>query len=132
MKNGNDFNSVSFLDKEHLKYLYLSPQGRINRQRIWLGGLLLGLVWIPTVIAYVILSAIGSFLAIVGILLFISVGIGMAIAELMLFVKRAHDRNHSGWYILLTMIPLIGIIFQLELLFLKGNSDANDYGMDPT
>ena len=62
MKNGTDFNGTSFLDAGHLKYLYMSPQGRINRQRIWIGGLLLGLAMIPILIVSGILIGIGVFL----------------------------------------------------------------------
>ena len=49
----------------------------------------------------------------------------------MLPIKRAHDRDHSGWYIMLTMIPIIGMIFSLDLYFLKGNDGTNKYGADP-
>ena len=132
MRNGSDFNGVSFLDEEHLKYLFLSPQGRVNRQRFWLGGLLLFLVYIAAFILYGILSAIGSLLGIAGIFLIIVVAVGFSIAAIMLQIKRAHDRNHSGWYILLTMIPFIGILFTIELLFFGGTAGANGYGMDPT
>ncbi len=132
MRNGSDFNGVSFLDEEHLKYLFLSPQGRVNRQRFWLGGLLLFLVYIAAFILYGILSAIGSLLGIAGIFLIIVVAVGFSIGGIMLQIKRAHDRNHSGWYILLTMIPFIGILFTIELLFFGGTAGANGYGMDPT
>ena len=94
--------------------------------------LILFLVYIAAFILYGILSAIGSLLGIVGILLIIAVAVGFSIAGIMLQIKRAHDRNHSGWYILLTMIPFIGILFTIELLFFGGTAGANGYGMDPT
>ncbi len=131
MKNGSDFNGTSFLDVEHLKYLYMSPQGRINRQRIWIGGLLLGLSMIPVVILFLILAQIGSFLGTIGGLIYFAAIIGVSIADIMLYIKRAHDRNHTGWYILLTMIPFIGIIWSIELLFFKGTEGTNQYGEDP-
>ena len=131
MQNGSDFNGTSFLDSEHLKYLYMSPQGRINRQRIWIGFLLLGLAMIPVVIIWVILLSVGAFLAVIGTLIYIAAIIGISIAEIMVYIKRAHDRNHTGWYILLTMIPLIGIIWSIELLFFKGTEGTNQYGEDP-
>ena len=131
MKNGSDFNGTSFLDVEHLKYLYMSPQGRINRQRIWIRGLLLGLSMIPVVILLLILAQISSFLLTIGILIYLAAIIGVSIADIMLYIKRAHDRNHTGWYILLTMIPFIGIIWSIELLFFKGTERTNPYGEDP-
>ena len=42
-----------------------------------------------------------------------------------------HDRNHSVWYILLNIIPIIGIIFLIDLYFLKGTDGTNKYGADP-
>ena len=131
MKNGSDFNGTSFLDVAHLKYLYTSAQGRINRQRIWIGGLLLGLSMIPVVILFAILAQIGSFLATIGILLYFAAIIGVSIANIMLYIKRAHERNRTGWYMLLTMIPFIGIIWSIELLFFKGTEGTNQYGEDP-
>ena len=71
-KNGSDFNSGPFLDKGHLKYLFFSAQGRINRQRIWLGSILIFLLYISVIILFAILSAISSFLGIVGVLLIIA------------------------------------------------------------
>lgn len=131
MRNGSDFNGTSFLDMEHLKYLYFSSEGRINRQRIWLGGLVLFLLSIPAYIICGILFAIGSFLTIPAALIFVAVYIVVVIAAIMLQIKRAHVRNHVGWYILLTMIPIIGILFSIELHFLSGTDGPNQYGADP-
>ena len=131
MSNGSDFNGTSFLDSGHLKYLYLSPQGRINRQRYWIAGILLSLAMIPAIILFSILTNIGSLLAIIGILIYIAAIIAVIVADIMLYIKRAHDRNHTGWYILLTMIPFIGIIWAIELAFFKGTEGTNQYGEDP-
>ena len=63
--------------------------------------------------------------------MYIAAIIAVTIAEIMLYIKRAHDRNHTGWYMLLTMIPLIGIIWAIELAFFKGTEGTNQYGEDP-
>ena len=131
MQNGTDFNATSFLDVAHLKYLYMSPQGRINRQRIWIGSLLLGLALVPFLALCGIFISIGSVLTGLAVLLLIAVYIAAGIADVMLYIKRAHDRNHTGWYILLTMIPFIGIIWAIELAFFKGTEGTNQYGEDP-
>ena len=46
--------------------------------------------------------------------------------------KRWHDRDKSGWWSLIGLIPYIGTIWILvECGFLKGTDGANRYGNDP-
>ncbi len=48
-------------------------------------------------------------------------------------VKRWHDRDKSGWWILIGMIPIIGPIWQfVETGCLRGTIGSNRYGPDPT
>jgi uncharacterized membrane protein YhaH (DUF805 family) len=47
-------------------------------------------------------------------------------------VKRAHDRGKSGWWMLLTLIPLVGFIWWLvDLGILEGEKGDNRFGPDP-
>ncbi len=47
-------------------------------------------------------------------------------------VKRWHDRNKSGWMLLINAIPIIGWLWAfVELGFLKGTIGPNQYGEDP-
>ncbi len=46
--------------------------------------------------------------------------------------KRWHDRNKSGWWLLINILPLVGVIWTLiENGCLKGTSGSNQYGQDP-
>ena len=45
-------------------------------------------------------------------------------------IKRLHDLNQSGWLYIIAMIPYIGSLFGLFLLFWKGTTGKNDYGSD--
>lgn len=45
-------------------------------------------------------------------------------------VKRCHDRNRSGWFLLLSIIPLVNLWVLIELGFLRGTSGSNNYGAD--
>ena len=47
-----------------------------------------------------------------------------------LAVRRLHDLNSSGWYVLLTFAPF-GQLLILWLMFKKGTDGVNDYGDDP-
>lgn len=47
-------------------------------------------------------------------------------------VKRAHDRNKSGWWTLLYILPYIGWLWALiELGCLEGTKGPNRFGPDP-
>ncbi|MGV8998557.1 MAG: DUF805 domain-containing protein [Parvibaculaceae bacterium] len=50
---------------------------------------------------------------------------------LALGIKRAHDRNHSGWYLLLMLIPLFNVWVIFELACLAGTPGINRFGSDP-
>jgi uncharacterized membrane protein YhaH (DUF805 family) len=50
---------------------------------------------------------------------------------LALSVRRLHDINKSGWYILISLIPLIGSIWLIVLFATKGTEGENSYGPDP-
>ena len=57
------------------------------------------------------------------------VAVWMKVAVL---VKRWHDRDKSGWWVLITLIPFIGWIWQLiECGFLDGTPGSNKYGPSP-
>ena len=90
MRNGNQFNGGSFLDIKHLMYLYCSSESRINQQRIWLGGLVLGLISIPAYIISPVFFTIESFLSVLAVLTLIAAyTVLILIASNMLPIKRA-------------------------------------------
>ena len=45
--------------------------------------------------------------------------------------RRLHDVGKSGWYILIVLIPLIGIIWLLILLFSNSQQGENKWGPNP-
>ena len=52
--------------------------------------------------------------------------------KLAVIVKRWHDRDKSGWWILINLIPVIGWFWQLiECGFLDGTQGANRFGPSP-
>ena len=57
----------------------------------------------------------------------VDVWIGLALA-----VKRCHDRDKSGWFLLIGFIPIIGGVWLLvELGFLDGTQGPNRFGPSP-
>ncbi|MBX8519236.1 DUF805 domain-containing protein [Pseudomonas cichorii] len=55
----------------------------------------------------------------------------MFMTNLSLNVRRLHDINLSGWYVLIGLIPILGPLFQISLLFVPGTKGVNDYGPAP-
>ena len=119
---------------------------RIGRLRYFLGplvtmGPLYALVAIWGVIGY-IQSQVGMGMALPSNAFFEMVNIAIPLLMLpavllglvgvylfiMLGIRRAHDLGHSGWFLLLTFIPYIGIVFGLYLLFKRGDQGSNKYG----
>lgn len=46
-------------------------------------------------------------------------------------VRRLHDTDRSGWWLLLSLVPLVGTIVLLVFLCLDGSSGPNRFGADP-
>jgi uncharacterized membrane protein YhaH (DUF805 family) len=100
--------------------LFLSPQGRLNRQPFWL-------VWVAM-----------SALQIAVELIFASELANIVVALLLLWpglviaIKRCHDRDRPGWWLLIGLIPVAGGLWLLvELGFLRGTPGPNRFGPDP-
>ena len=60
------------------------------------------------------------------------------IASLVLFipslaveVRRLHDIGKSGWYVLIRLVPLVGIVLLLIWLCSEGDPDNNQFGPSP-
>ena len=50
------------------------------------------------------------------------------IPSLSLYIRRLHDIDRSGWWLLIAIIPFIGIITLIFFWCLKGSQNRNTYG----
>ncbi|WP_428060157.1 DUF805 domain-containing protein [Candidatus Avelusimicrobium stercoris] len=57
--------------------------------------------------------------------------VGISLLLIPNYVKRLHDIGWSGWLIVLSFIPLAGMILFLLMLILGGTDGPNEYGPDP-
>lgn len=57
--------------------------------------------------------------------------LAVLLPSLGLSVRRLHDLNKSGWFLLLGLIPLVGGIILLVWACQKGTAGANNYGDEP-
>lgn len=53
------------------------------------------------------------------------------IPSLAVQVRRLHDIDRSGWWMLAWFVPLLGWVVMLVFLCLDGTAGANRYGNDP-
>jgi uncharacterized membrane protein YhaH (DUF805 family) len=110
------------------KQFYFSGQGRVSRKQWWLYLVL------PALVVSIILSAIDANTGRVdpesGIGLFSGIwALVILIPSILFHIKRFHDRDKSGWWVLIGLIPIIGAIWLLiELGFLAGTPGPNRYG----
>ncbi|MDB5169625.1 MAG: spoU [Candidatus Saccharibacteria bacterium] len=74
-------------------------------------------------------EAIGTIVGFVGGLLIIAAVVVLLPITFSLAVRRLHDVGRSWAYLLLTFIPFGGILLGLYLLFARGESAPNQYGL---
>jgi uncharacterized membrane protein YhaH (DUF805 family) len=58
-------------------------------------------------------------------------GLAVLIPTLALWVRRLHDIDRTGWWVLINLIPLIGTIVLLVFALTPGTPGSNRYGPDP-
>jgi uncharacterized membrane protein YhaH (DUF805 family) len=55
----------------------------------------------------------------------------LTIPSIAVKVRRLHDINFSGWWVLLGLIPIVGNIALLILYIRRGTKGLNRFGEDP-
>lgn len=57
--------------------------------------------------------------------------LGTLLPSLAVSIRRLHDSNRSGWWMLLALVPILGTIWLLILMLVRGTHGPNRYGADP-
>ncbi len=57
--------------------------------------------------------------------------LGNILPSLAVGVRRLHDTDRSGWWLLIALIPLIGAIVLLVFFCSRGTTGPNRFGGDP-
>ncbi|MFZ2171181.1 MAG: DUF805 domain-containing protein [Methylococcaceae bacterium] len=108
---------------------YAVFDGRARRKEYWYFTLFNFLAFF---IVTFIDSAIGSFNYEVGIGLFGGIySLAVLIPAIAVSVRRLHDTNRSGWWLLIELIPVIGAIVLLIFLVQDSQQGDNQYGPNP-
>jgi uncharacterized membrane protein YhaH (DUF805 family) len=98
---------------------YTKFDGRASRPAFWWWFLFGILVAIATNIVDAI---IGS--QIISII----VSLGLILPNISVSIRRLHDTNRTGWWLLIALIPLIGIIVLIIFYVQKSDPGDNSYG----
>ena len=108
---------------------YAVFEGRARRKEYWYFALCYFLIFIALA---VIDGVTGSFNGDAGIELLTAIfALAMFIPSLAVGVRRLHDTNRSGWWMLLCLIPCIGYFVLLVFAAQDSNSGENRYGSNP-
>ncbi|NAW86895.1 DUF805 domain-containing protein [Photobacterium halotolerans] len=102
---------------------YADSDGRARRREYWMFCLINALL---SYLFFFIGEAINDDYALFAVYTSLTV-----IPSLMVTVRRLHDTNRSGWWMLVAFVPLIGAIIGLSVMMEAGTSGENDYGPDP-
>lgn len=120
--------------------ILFSFEGRIGRQTFWLATL--GTVLVNSVISGLLVGIAsgsasgvvsgGSEIGVIPTIVLVPWTLAVIWVSLAIQVKRWHDRDKSGWWVLICLVPIIGSIWALiETGFLRGTNAPNRFGADP-
>ena len=54
--------------------------------------------------------------------------LALLLPNLAVAARRLHDTDRSGWWLLLSLIPIIGTLVLLYFLVLRGTEGSNRFG----
>ena len=107
---------------------YFQISGRARRKEYWLFVLLVFLLSFVTL--FIDMMLIGSGIASYEFASIIT-NIFLIIPSITVLIRRLHDIERSGWWILLILIPFLGAIVLFIFTLLRGTDGDNEYGEDP-
>lgn len=109
------------------KYAVFS--GRSRRKEYWM-FVLFNIIFF--VVAIVLDNILGTAIENVGYgLFYIVYALGVFIPSIAVAVRRLHDIGKSGWWIFISFIPVIGVIWFIILMATDSQSGENQYGASP-
>lgn len=105
---------------------YAVFDGRARRSEYWW-------YWLACAILYLVFGVLDGILFPgneIGVLSTI-LTLGLLLPSLGAMIRRLHDTDRSAWWVLIGLIPLVGMIVLLVFMALDGTKGANRFGDDP-
>lgn len=116
-----------------IKENIFTTEGRLNRLRYFLYTLLVSLVFgaFQVVAVWLAVKITGNDEGLLASACYTLGSLAMTVGNAMITVRRCHDLDKSGKWILLCLVPIVNVAFWLYLLFAKGTVGWNNFGPDP-
>ncbi|HYC47788.1 MAG TPA: DUF805 domain-containing protein [Burkholderiales bacterium] len=108
----------------YLKVLkqYVDFSGRAQRMEFWMFALI-------NLIIVIVLGVIDSFIT--GGLIYMIYVLAVFLPYLAVGVRRLHDTGRSGWWLLIGLVPFIGIIVLIVFWVQDSQPETNAWGPNP-
>ncbi len=108
---------------------YAEFGGRASRQEYWF-------FWLFNIVISAFFATIdfftGTFNFATGVGLLSGIySLGVLIPGIAVTIRRLHDTNRSGWWILIPLIPIIGGIVLFVFMVMDSTPGDNEYGPNP-
>jgi uncharacterized membrane protein YhaH (DUF805 family) len=110
---------------------YVDFGGRARRKEYWWYALFTGLLAMVTLAGDMMIIGVDTVALygsgpLTGLL-----GLALFLPSLGVTIRRLHDHDRSGWWILLALLPIVGALVLLFWYASRGTIGANRYGPDP-
>jgi uncharacterized membrane protein YhaH (DUF805 family) len=99
---------------------YAQFTGRADRAEFWW-------YFLANIIVYVVLNILIAISSIFWVL-YVIYALGVLIPGIAVGIRRLHDTDKSGWWLLISLIPLIGAIVLIVFWATEGTPGPNRYG----
>lgn len=99
---------------------YAKFDGRANRAEYWWFAL-------ANAIVQIVLFAL-SRAATIFLVLYLAYALALLIPSIAVGIRRLHDTNRSGWWLLISLVPCVGLIVLILVFATQGDTRPNRYG----
>ncbi|QDU16294.1 Inner membrane protein YhaH [Gimesia maris] len=107
---------------------YAEFSGRARRKEYWM-------FFLFNILISFVIGILGAIIGETGGLITVSLSglysLFIFIPSIAVTVRRLHDTNRTGWWILIGLIPFFGAIILFIFMILDSDSNANAYGENP-
>lgn len=117
---------------------YFDFAGRSRRKEYWMFALLGLLVWVVWFVGAnaVMATSLNGTASVSGTAMLVTGLVGLwgllsFIPAIAVAVRRLHDGNRSGWWLLIGLVPFVGGLVLLYFYLIEGTRGPNRFGPDP-